>query len=248
MNISSIFHKCNNWQDFRDQLRFLTEKQKGDCFEALTKNFLQLHPEYVTLLKNVWHLEEVPSLIRKHLNLPGPDEGIDLIAETKYGKYWAIQCKYRDDENTSLSRKELGTFTDLSFNICKNIELGLVCTNADRFSHKLTLYGERLSFCSGDVWRALGYEFFGRLHKLLIGKITPLKPVKPLEHQKRAIKNAFNHFIEEKERRGKLISPCGTGKNINSPWALGGQVLKNQFLTLLSAFYLTAFPQKDSIS
>jgi predicted helicase len=218
MNIVSILRKCNNWQDFRDQLRFLLEKQKGDCFEALTKYYLQLHPEYVTLLKNIWHLEKVPSHIRKKLNLPGPDEGIDLIAETKYGKYWAIQCKYRDDENTSLSRRELSTFTDLSFNICKNIELGLVCTNANRFSHKLTLYGERLSFCSGDVWRALDKEFFSRLHKLLIGKVVPLIPIKPLEHQKRAILNAFNHFIEEKELRGKLISPCGTGKSLTGYW------------------------------
>ena len=218
MNIVSIFRKCNNWQDFRDQLRLLTEKQKGDCFEALTKYYLQLHPKYVTLLKNVWQLQEVPPSVKKDLNLPGPDEGIDLIAETKYGKYWAVQCKYRDDQNTSLSRKELSTFTDLSFNICKHIELGLVCTNADRFSHKLTLYGERLSFCTGDVWRALDGEFFGRLHRLLIGKIALLRPIKPLEHQKRAIQNAFNHFIEEKELRGKLISPCGTGKSLTAYW------------------------------
>ena len=111
MNVINILRKCSNWQDFRAQLQSLTDKQKGDCFEALTKYFLQLHPEYVTSLKNVWHLEEVPSLIRKHLNLPSPDEGIDLIAETKDGKYWAIQCKYREDENTSLSRRELSTFT-----------------------------------------------------------------------------------------------------------------------------------------
>jgi len=164
VNITVILCKCNSWQEFREQLHSLTEKQKGDCFETLTKHFLQLHPEYVTLLSNVWRLEEVPPRIRKYLNLPQPDEGIDLIAETKDRQYWAIQCKYRDDETTSLSRRELSTFTDLSFNICRHVELGLVCTNADRFSHKLTLYGKRLSFCSGEVWRALDEEFFNRLY------------------------------------------------------------------------------------
>ncbi len=126
---------------------------------------------------------------------------------------------------TSLSRKELSTFTDLSFNICRHIELGLVCTNADRFSHKLTLYGERLSFCSGEVWRALDKEFFKRLHKLLVGKVAPLKPIKPREHQERAIQNAYEHFIKENNGRGKLISPCGTGKSLTGYWIsenLGG--------------------------
>jgi len=68
MNILSVLRKCNNWQDFKSQLQPLSEKQKGDCFEAITKYYLQLHPEYVTLLKNVWHLEKVPSYIRKKLN------------------------------------------------------------------------------------------------------------------------------------------------------------------------------------
>lgn len=218
INALNIFRNCNSWQDFRNRLQALTKKQKGDSFESFTKYFLQLHPEYVTLLKNIWHLKEVPSNIRKKLNLPAPDEGIDLIAETKDGGYWAIQCKYRDNENTSLTRKELSTFTDLSFNICKNIELGLVCTNTNRYSHKLTLYGERLSFCSGDIWRSLDKEFFSRLHKLLTGKVAPLKPINPREHQGQAIQNAYRHFIQEKNSLGKLISPCGTGKSLTGYW------------------------------
>lgn len=218
MNISGILRKCKSWQDFRGQLQSLPEKQKGDCFESLTKHFLQLSTEYVTTINNVWNLQNVPFHIRKYLNLPNPDEGIDLIAETKDGKYWAIQCKYRDNESSSLSRKELSTYTDLSFNICKHIELGLVCTNANRFSHKLTLYGERLSFCTGEVWRALDKEFFNRLHKLLIGKTAPLKPIKPREHQKHAMQNAYEHFEKEKNSLGKLISPCGTGKSLTGYW------------------------------
>jgi predicted helicase len=111
VNIAGILRKCNSWQDFRTLLHALTEKQKGDCFETLTKHFLKLNPEYVTLLRNIWNLKEVPPHIREYLNLPQPDEGIDLIAETKDGQYWAIQCKYRDDESTSLSRRQLSTFT-----------------------------------------------------------------------------------------------------------------------------------------
>ena len=36
--------------------------------------------------------------LKKKLNLPNTDEGIDLIAETFDKEYWAIQCKFRSDK------------------------------------------------------------------------------------------------------------------------------------------------------
>ena len=214
----SILKKCTNWKNFKDQIQTLSGKQKGDCFETLTYYYLQLFPTYATKLKRVWYLHDVPHYVHKQLNLPAPDEGIDLVAETKEGKYWVVQCKYREDEDKSLTRKELSTFTDLAFNICKNIELGLVCATADRFSYKLRWYGERLSFCTGDVWRGLEEEFFQRLHNLVEGKAVPIKSLRPRSHQKRAIQNAYQYFIEDQNTRGKLIMPCGTGKSLAAYW------------------------------
>jgi len=211
MNPDNILRNCNSWQDFKAQLQPLTGRQKGDCFEALTKNFLQLHPNYVTKLKEVWFLSEVPAHVREHLNLPGPDEGIDLIAETKDGEYWAVQCKYREDEERSLTRRELSTFIELAFVVCNNISLALVCTTADRFSYRLQRY-DKLSL------RGLDAEFFHRLHSLLEGEITPPEPLKPRPHQERAIRNAYQHFIEKGNSRGKLIMPCGTGKSLAAYW------------------------------
>ena len=153
MNVYSILRRSNSWPDFKALVRGFSEKEKGNCFEALTKCFLQLDPKYMTLLKNVWLLREVPRRVHDHLNLPGPDEGIDLVAETKNGTYWTIQSKYREDESKSLTREQLSTFTNLSFVICKNVDFALVCTTVDRFSHKLSLYGKKLGFCAGDVWR-----------------------------------------------------------------------------------------------
>ena len=71
----------------------LSEKQKGNAFEALAKYYLQLDPKYATKLKSVWSLNEVPLKVRTHLNLPRPDEGIDLIAESKEGEFWSIQMQ-----------------------------------------------------------------------------------------------------------------------------------------------------------
>ncbi|MDF1526848.1 MAG: DEAD/DEAH box helicase family protein [bacterium] len=155
---------------------------------------------------------------KSNFNLPGSDEGIDLLAQTKEGDYWAIQCKYREDESHSLTRKELSTFTDLAFSICKGIDLALVCTSADRFSHKLKMYGDRLTFCTGDEWRRLDTEFFSTLRKHLAGQKSPLNPLKPRKHQESAVENALQHFKIEKNARGKMIMPCGTGKSLTGYW------------------------------
>ena len=210
--------QCKSWLEFKNKLKPLSNKQKGDAFEILTKNFLELDPKYTTLLKHVWLLREVPSKIQLHLNLPNTDEGIDLIAETKDGEYWAIQSKYRDDETKSLSRKELSTFTDLTFSVCKNISFGLVCTTADRKSHKLKLYGDRLGFCTGEVWRGLDSKFFQRLHLKFEGGNFQNQALNPRPYQQRAIRNAQIHFEQEGNTRGKLIMPCGTGKSLTAYW------------------------------
>ena len=86
--------KYRSWQDFKSRTDILSEKRKGDCFEVFTKLCLEIHPKYKTILKKIWLLKNVPAEVHEYLNLPKPDEGIDLIAETKEGKYWAIQCKY----------------------------------------------------------------------------------------------------------------------------------------------------------
>lgn len=218
MNVNRLLHASHNWPDFKNQLKGLSTKQKGDCFEVLTKYYLQLSPKYIAQLRKVWLLREVPEKVRKHLNLPGPDEGIDLVAETKDGEFWAIQCKYLEAESASLNRKQLSTFLDLAFNICRHISFCLVCSPADQFSSKFTKYGGKLGFCLGDEWRGLDKEFFARLRRTLEHKAAPLKARKPRRHQQQAIQHAYQYFVRDKQSRGKLIMPCGTGKSLVGYW------------------------------
>src|SRR6516225_8012225 len=86
---------CGSWDDFWDRAKKLSEAEKGRAFERLTQLYLKTAPEYRTKLQDVWLRPEVPVDVRRRLNLPGPDEGIDLIAHTRQGKYWAIQSKFR---------------------------------------------------------------------------------------------------------------------------------------------------------
>ena len=102
-------------------------------------------------------MENVPAKVHEYLNLPGPDEGIDLVAKTKEGKYWAIQCKYKSDETKSLTKDEIDSFISLAFVKCKNIKLGLACTNTNRISKRLS--GYNLQLLSGEFWLSLDKEF-----------------------------------------------------------------------------------------
>jgi superfamily II DNA or RNA helicase len=213
-----ILESSGTWGDLKRALAPLGAKEKGDCFEALVEHYLRISPVYTSVLKHVWHLRDVPPDKRKRLNLPGPDEGIDLVAETVDGGFWAIQCKYKEDEEHSLTRRELSTFTDLAFGICRGIELGLVCTTADRFSHKLKLYGDRLSFCAGDIWRGLDASFFTRLHRAIAGAAPKPRQKVPRPHQRSVIAAAGRHYLTEGNTRGKLLMPCGTGKSLAAYW------------------------------
>jgi hypothetical protein len=106
---------CTSWNEFWEATKKLSsKKEKGDVFERLTQLYLQTVPEYQSELAHVWALREVPPDVRKLLALPAPDEGIDFIARTHRGKYWAIQSKFRSQHDKPLTRKELGTFTSLA--------------------------------------------------------------------------------------------------------------------------------------
>jgi superfamily II DNA or RNA helicase len=209
--------RCASWENFVRNLSKKSEKEKGDIFEHLVRAYLQLDPEYATKLRKVWLLNDVPSAVRKKLKLPDDDQGIDLIAETNTGEYWAIQCKYREDTARPLPWREISTFIGLAFGVCKHISFGLVCSTTERITSVLT-HQDRIGFCSLDVWQGLDKEFFDRLRKLLGHKPTKLVPLKPRPHQKKAIADARRYFVGKKQKRGKLISPCGSGKSLTAYW------------------------------
>lgn len=208
------------WKEFKQLIDSnITKTQKGNLFECITKYYLLIEPIYQTKFKNVWLLKEVPNNIKKHLNLPLNDEGIDLIAQTKEDEYWAIQCKYRSDELSSISREDIATFLDVSHNICKNISHKLICSTATSQSYKFDkLYDDKISFLLSDTWNSLDNHFFNKLHLLTENQKVIFEPFVPKPHQQRAIENAQKYFIEEENNRGKLIMACGSGKSLTAYW------------------------------
>ena len=102
MQAADILRECESWEDFQQRLSVLTDTEKGDAFALFVKSVLQIHPLYATKLEKVWLQSEVEFTIREHLGVPLKDYGIDIVARTFDGDYWAVQAKYRSDRNASL--------------------------------------------------------------------------------------------------------------------------------------------------
>jgi superfamily II DNA or RNA helicase len=205
---------CASWEDFWQRTRQLSKGEMGRAFERLVQLYLQTAPEYRTILRHVWLLRDVPAQVRKRLELPHPDEGIDLIALDRHGEYWAIQAKFRSQRDQPLTRRELGTFTSLAFNTCRNISLAVVAHTCTRPVSKRHLMRDTVEI-GLDRWQSLDWSLIvGRLK----GKSAQPKARTPDPHQHAAVAAAKTHFVRDGAVRGRLIMPCGTGKSLAAYW------------------------------
>jgi predicted helicase len=133
----------SNWNSFFSIASSSTNNDKGLQFELLTVNVLRSHPIYKSTLENVWVLREgLPSNIKKKLNIPQADEGIDIIAQTYSGDFWAIQCKFKASKEPPTMR-ELSTFNNLAHTHCKNISMAILFHTGERGVRKKHLMGEK---------------------------------------------------------------------------------------------------------
>ena len=214
---SDILLACESWADLHTTLAAASEGTKGEVFEALVKAYLRLDSKYD--FKNVWNTHgEVPKAVLTKLNLFNRDvTGIDLLAETSEGKFWAVQAKYHQDEKWSLSRKEATGLIAGRNRAHGEFELGLICTTANGRSPNLR--GEpSLEYLMGDVWRGLDGAFFERLHAHLRGLAPPPPAVKtPRPHQREALDGITAYFADHS--RGKVVMPCATGKSLIGFWS-----------------------------
>ena len=183
-DLAQSIRGCASWHDIHARWRNLPEKRKGDLFEQLVKAYLQLEPEYASKLKHVWLQREVPQAIARKLKLPATDQGIDIIAETHDGEFWAIQCKYRQDTDQSLTWRDISTFTGLAFGVCRGFSFGIISfhgsiqraelfkTHNDAFSNSFRSYGNLETFhvsgktATGTRARIIGE--FARAERALI--------------------------------------------------------------------------------
>jgi predicted helicase len=196
-----------------------SERDKGERFERLMQTYLQTDPKYAYFFKKVWLWNEFPG----KLDLGGGDTGIDLVALTNEGDYWAIQCKCFQ-ESSIIDKPAVDSFLSTSSREFKNENLQTTC-----FSHRLWIsttnkWGpnatEAIRNQNPPVTRINLFDLmeapvdWEKLDKGIHGEPsrTPKKSLKA--HQKEALEKTHEYF--KTNNRGKLIMACGTGKTFNS--------------------------------
>jgi superfamily II DNA or RNA helicase len=208
----------SNWETFFEQAVTSSKFDKGLAFELLTVKVLKSYHVYTSKIEKIWHLREgVPSDLKRKLNLPSSDEGIDIIAQTFSGEYWAIQCKFKSSMEPP-NMKELSTFNNLAHTHCKNISLAILFHTGERGVRKKHLMGEKYTEVGLEFWLGLTSDDWKRINDSSQKKFTKPQKRSPRDHQVKAINQAYNHFIQNKADRGRLIMPCGTGKSLTAFW------------------------------
>lgn len=197
----------------------VTEHDKGAKFEKLIKRWFLTDPEYANVLDKVWLWEEFPG----KESMGGVDLGIDLVAKTDEGKFWAIQCKcYQDD--AVISKKMVDSFiananrqfVDDEMHTNRFDKLFWVSTTShwgknaqESIKHQaiqfVPIYTNRLQESSVN-WKDLVEGKLGK-EALLEGKT--MRP-----QQIEALTKAHEYF--KNHDRGKMIMACGTGKTYTS--------------------------------
>lgn len=203
-----------------------SERDKGFRFERLMQAYLKTTALYANLFEEVWLWTEFPF----HDQFGGKDTGIDLVARTVDGAYWAIQCKcYAAD--TSIDKPDVDTFLSTSGKLFETESgttgfvqrLWISTTNKWSSTADQTIRNQnppvtRLNLIdleNDDVdWSSLEQGIFGVASRS--------KPFTIREHQQQAIDQTHAYFkIDEAtgqpaHTRGKLIMACGTGKTFTS--------------------------------
>lgn len=196
-----------------------SERDKGNRFERLMQAYLLTDPRYAFRFKKVYLWNEFVG--RKDLG--GTDTGIDLVALTTDGDYWAIQCKCFN-ESATIDKPAVDSFLSTSSREFKDENL-----KTTRFAHRLWIsttnnWGknaeEAIRNQNPPVTRLNLYELqessvdWNKLDKGIHGEESRTGKKEPKTHQIEAIEKAHRYY--KNTDRGKLIMACGTGKTYTS--------------------------------
>ena len=201
---------CERWPD--------DPQERGRQFEPLVKRVLETDPVYRQLFVNVWLWNEWPGR-------PGPDSGIDLVAERRGGGLAAIQVKCYDPDQT-LYKSDIDSF--LAHDEYDDYYLFTTNPVSDNLATQLGARRTPVQVCNFFGLDATAIDW----DRYLEDEAAPLRvrPRKePLPHQTAALADIRAGL--EAHDRGKLVMACGTGKTYTALRAAeelagaGGRVL-----------------------
>lgn len=195
-----------------------SERDKGDRFEKLIQRYLKTTPIYSGQFETVWTWSEFP--YREQFGWI--DTGIDLVARTYSGEYWAIQCKFFD-EDSYITKPDVDSFLATSgktFEVDGDIigfsqRLWISTTNKWNSVAEMTIKNQNPPVSRLNLIELENDDVdWEKLENGLFGKASRPQPFVVKEHQKKAIDKTHEYLLTRD--RGKLIMACGTGKTFTS--------------------------------
>ncbi|TAE23105.1 MAG: helicase [Cytophagales bacterium] len=197
-----------------------SERDKGDRFERLMKAYLLTDPKYAVTFRKIWLWNEFPG----RNDLGGHDTGIDLVALTHEGDYWAIQCKCYA-ETAVIDKPAVDSFLATSSRHFKGEDV-----KTHSFAHRLWI-STTIKPWSGNAEEAIKNQTppvsrinlfdltdapvdWEKIEQGITGEAARITKKQLRSHQIKALEKAHEHF--KANERGKLIMACGTGKTFTA--------------------------------
>jgi superfamily II DNA or RNA helicase len=221
--IIEILSDSKSWANIKSHLEsynisktgtYQKDKIAGKLFEYFAKGYFIIEPEQSQLYKNVWLYNEIPNNIKEKLSLPCQDYGVDLILQNHYDQFFAVQCKFKNDEGSVLqwTKDKLGN----TFGLAEKCIGVIIFTNASGV-HSIAHGRDKFKLISLGNLVDINPEIIS-LIKIYFEENKPLKisKSKPKPHQQKALKKTSEYF--RTNDRGQLIMPCGSGKTLTALW------------------------------
>lgn len=194
-------------------------KELGSRFEELMRRYILTDPQYSVIVE--WVVLWNDFFARRDFG--NQDTGIDLVAKTVDGEYWAIQCKCYA-EGHQVTKSDVDTFLSIS---------------GKRF-HEMdgteTQFSARIIFTTTNSWSSHAIDSQeGQIIPVTLiglkdlneaqvdwdliddgieGSEARLKKHELMPHQSDALAAATDYYKDND--RGKMIMACGTGKTFTS--------------------------------
>lgn len=194
---------CNNLFFENDFLHPNYNKVKGDIFEYLIK-YVYISKGYTVYLYN-----EIPHELKKQLNLPNTDKGIDLII-AKDDIFIGIQCKWRNKVNNSIKKCYITEFLYAMKDT--GLNYGILATNVQNITPTFDNNDLLKWYLNHDVIQDINDP----LIQSIINETEPEKITQPMimydlrDYQK----EAYMTLLRDRSKAKQCIMACGTGKTV----------------------------------
>ncbi|MDH2625239.1 DEAD/DEAH box helicase family protein [Acinetobacter baumannii] len=187
-----------------------TEREKGTYFELLCIKYFKNEPFYADLFSDV----QIYTEWAKAQGLSGKDTGIDLVATTKDGEFYAIQCKLYEADR-KVTKAEIDSFLSAASKTYFKRRIIVSTTHEWSDNALTTLENQDPPVTKIDLetleQSAIDWSLFAEKKEVIFKKKKELR-----DHQKAALTYTKLGLYERNLERGKLIMACGTGKTFTS--------------------------------